>query len=74
MWVASWAMINLEVRKVAEDEPLIIAQALAKALDLSVETVWEYPREERIPCVGAGEEAVSVSTGGGAFSSDRTRL
>lgn len=33
---------------------LITAQALAEALDLSVETIWRYTREKKIPCVELG--------------------
>jgi Uma2 family endonuclease len=33
------------------DKELITAQALAEELDLSVETIWRYTREHKIPCV-----------------------
>jgi predicted DNA-binding transcriptional regulator AlpA len=33
----------------APDKELITAQALAKELDLSVETIWRYTRENKIP-------------------------
>lgn len=33
---------------------LITAQALAEALDLSVETIWRYTREKTIPCIELG--------------------
>jgi excisionase family DNA binding protein len=33
------------------DKELITAQTLAKTLDLSVETIWRYTREHKIPCV-----------------------
>lgn len=33
------------------DKKLITAQFLAEALDLSVETIWRYTREKKIPCV-----------------------
>ena len=36
------------------DKELITAQALAEALDLSVETIWRYTRENKIPCVELG--------------------
>lgn len=36
------------------DKELITAQALAENLDLSVETVWRYTREKKIPCVELG--------------------
>lgn len=36
------------------DKELITAQALAEALDLSVETIWRYTREDKIPCVELG--------------------
>lgn len=39
----------------ASDNELITAQALAEALDLSVETVWRYTREKKIPCVELGK-------------------
>jgi Uma2 family endonuclease/predicted DNA-binding transcriptional regulator AlpA len=38
----------------ALDKQLITAQALAEALDLSVETIWRYTRENKIPCVELG--------------------
>jgi len=38
----------------AEGKELITAQALAEALDLSVETIWRYTREKRIPFVELG--------------------
>ncbi len=38
----------------AQDKELITAQALAEALDLSVETIWRYTRENKIPCVELG--------------------
>lgn len=36
------------------DHELITAQALAEALGLSVETIWRYTREQRIPYVQLG--------------------
>jgi len=36
------------------DKELITAQVLAEALDLSVETIWRYTRENKIPCVELG--------------------
>ncbi len=36
------------------DKKLITAQALAQALDLSVETIWRYTREKKIPCIELG--------------------
>lgn len=36
------------------DSKLITAQALADSLHLSVETIWRYTRENRIPCVELG--------------------
>lgn len=36
------------------DSSLITAQALAKALNLSVETIWRYTRESRIPFIELG--------------------
>lgn len=38
----------------APDRELITAQALAEALDLSVETIWRYTRENRIPFIELG--------------------
>ena len=38
----------------AADKELITAQALAEALDLSVETIWRYTRENKIPCIELG--------------------
>jgi Uma2 family endonuclease len=38
----------------AGNKELITAQALAEALDLSVETIWRYTREKRIPCIELG--------------------
>jgi len=38
----------------AAPKELITAQALAGALDLSVETVWRYTRENKIPCIELG--------------------
>lgn len=35
---------------------LVTAQALAKTLDLSVETIWRYTREKKIPCVELGSK------------------
>lgn len=40
----------------ALEQELITAQTLAEALDLSVETVWRYTREQRIPCVTIGNK------------------
>lgn len=37
-----------------DDKELITAQALAEALDLSVETIWRYTRENKIPYVELG--------------------
>ncbi len=38
----------------AVDKELITAQTLAEALNLSVETIWRYTRENKIPCVELG--------------------
>jgi Uma2 family endonuclease/predicted DNA-binding transcriptional regulator AlpA len=38
------------------DKEWITAQAVAEALDLSVETIWRYTREKRIPCVELGSK------------------
>ena len=40
----------------AENKELITAQALAKELDLSVETIWRYTREKKIPCIALGSK------------------
>ena len=40
----------------AGDKELITAQVLAEALDLSVETVWRYTRENKIPYVELGSK------------------
>ncbi|MFZ3130526.1 MAG: Uma2 family endonuclease [Desulfosporosinus sp.] len=37
-----------------DDKELITAQTLAKALDLSVETIWRYTREKKIPYMELG--------------------
>ncbi|HHX95716.1 MAG TPA: helix-turn-helix domain-containing protein, partial [Clostridia bacterium] len=38
------------------NKELITAQALAEALDLSVETIWRYTREKKIPYVELGSK------------------
>ncbi|MBP7332183.1 MAG: Uma2 family endonuclease [Firmicutes bacterium] len=40
----------------AGDKGLVTAQVLAEALDLSVETIWRYTREKRIPHVELGSK------------------
>jgi aerobic-type carbon monoxide dehydrogenase small subunit (CoxS/CutS family)/transcriptional regulator with XRE-family HTH domain len=35
---------------------LLTAQDLAKSLNLSVETIWKYTREKRIPCIELGNK------------------
>lgn len=40
----------------AGEKELITAQALAAALDLSVETIWRYTREKKIPYVELGRK------------------
>ena len=40
----------------SEEKKLITAQALADDLDLSVETIWRYTRENRIPYVELGSK------------------
>ncbi|MCW3489750.1 Uma2 family endonuclease [Dethiobacter alkaliphilus] len=40
----------------SSDNTLITAQALADALDLSVETIWRYTREKQIPFVELGKK------------------
>lgn len=40
----------------AGEKKLITAQVLADALDLSVETIWRYTREKKIPCVELGSK------------------
>lgn len=39
-----------------EEKELITAQALAEALDLSVDTVWRYTRENKIPYIELGSK------------------
>lgn len=36
------------------DQELITAQTLAESLDLSVDTIWRYTREKKIPCIELG--------------------
>ncbi|MDD2620221.1 MAG: Uma2 family endonuclease [Syntrophomonadaceae bacterium] len=36
------------------DKELLTAQALAEVLQLSVETIWRYTRENKIPCIELG--------------------
>lgn len=56
-----------------EKSNLVTAQALAQALDLSVETIWRYTRKQRIPFVTLGgrqyrynlQEVIAALTGGG---------
>lgn len=38
----------------SEDKKLITAQALSEALELSVETIWRYTREKKIPYIELG--------------------
>lgn len=40
----------------SKEQKLITAQTLAKALDLSVETIWKYTREKRIPYIDLGNK------------------
>ncbi|MDO9573911.1 MAG: Uma2 family endonuclease [Candidatus Contubernalis sp.] len=40
----------------ADDKELITAQVLAEALDLSVETIWRYTREKKIPYIELGRK------------------
>ncbi len=40
----------------SENKELITAQVLAKALDLSVETIWRYTREKKIPYIELGSK------------------
>jgi Uma2 family endonuclease/predicted DNA-binding transcriptional regulator AlpA len=58
-------------RSMAMNKELITAQALAEALDLSVETIWRYTREKKIPCIELGNrqyryrlEDVIIALGG----------
>jgi len=37
-----------------KNQELLTASALAEALNLSVETIWKYTRENKIPCVKLG--------------------
>ncbi len=41
----------------SDDKDLITAQALAEALDLSVETIWRYTRENKIPYIVLGSKS-----------------
>lgn len=47
-------MLGLEVVILAGEKDLITAQALAQNLDLSVETIWRYTRERKIPFIELG--------------------
>ncbi len=38
------------------EKELITAQVLADALNLSVETIWRYTREKKIPCIELGSK------------------
>src|SRR6056297_3319011 len=38
-----------------EESKMITARALAGKLDLSVETIWKYTRENKIPCIQLGK-------------------
>lgn len=40
----------------ASNKELITAQVLAEALDLSVETIWRYTREKKIPYIELGSK------------------
>lgn len=40
----------------ADNKELITAQVLAEALDLSVETIWRYTREDKIPFIVIGSK------------------
>jgi len=39
-----------------KDQELVTAYSLAEVLNLSVETIWKYTRENRIPCVKLGNK------------------
>ena len=39
-----------------KDQELVTAYSLAEVLNLSVETIWKYTRENRIPCVKLGSK------------------
>jgi Uma2 family endonuclease len=62
------------------DKELITAQALAEALDLSVETIWRYTRERKIPCVELGgrqyryrlDDVVKTLSGGDLLVKENT--
>jgi Uma2 family endonuclease len=41
---------------VSSEKELITAQVLAKELDLSVETIWKYTREKKIPYIELGNK------------------
>ncbi len=40
----------------SDNKELITAQALAEALDLSVDTIWRYTRENKIPYIVIGNK------------------
>ncbi len=40
----------------AEEKELVTAQTLAEALNLSVETIWRYTREKKIPYIELGKK------------------
>jgi len=64
----------VERRSMDMDKELITAQVLAETLDLSVETIWRYTREKKIPCIELGNrhyryrlEDVIIALGGNAL-------
>jgi len=40
----------------SENKEMITAQVLAKELNLSVETIWRYTRENKIPFIELGKK------------------
>ncbi|KAF0195148.1 MAG: hypothetical protein FD169_1502 [Bacillota bacterium] len=49
-------MITLGGDRMSDDKELLTAQVLAKALDFSVETIWRYTRENKIPYIELGSK------------------
>ena len=44
----------------SDNKELITAQALAEALDLSVDTIWRYTRENKIPYIVIGNRIIVI--------------
>lgn len=56
-------IINLGGDLMTADRELITAQALADALHLSVETIWRYTRENKIPFIDLGNRQYRYNAG-----------